>query len=196
MTANAASAVIQVVTQAASSPLQIAIVSTPASASPHWTAYLQAIGTPIVAVIAAGIAASIAYRQWKTAHAAVQTAKNKLKLDLFDKRFAVYQAASQLIVHMCDDKTHDNEAVRGLLVKFGGAEFLFDEDVDNYLTDELMKHVASSMSLQVQRIYAKHEQNTSEVEALTIGLKAEVEWFNKQLDVLRSRMRPFLLLTH
>lgn len=45
----------------------------------HWTAYVSAFGLPIVAAVAA----AIAFYQWKTA-------RNKLKLDLFEKRIAVY----------------------------------------------------------------------------------------------------------
>jgi hypothetical protein len=50
----------------------------------HWTSYGTALGAPFVALVAALIAGSIAYRQWKTA-------QNKLKMDLFDKRFEAYQ---------------------------------------------------------------------------------------------------------
>ena len=52
---------------------------------PHWTTLLSALLTPAVAVF--GI--FIAYRQWRLA-------QEKLKLDLFDKRFEVYEAAREL----------------------------------------------------------------------------------------------------
>jgi hypothetical protein len=42
--------------------------------SPHWTAYVSALGTPIIAALAAVIASLIAYRQWRTA-------QDRLKLD-------------------------------------------------------------------------------------------------------------------
>ena len=57
---------------------------------PLWVEYVKALGTPVVAIVAASIAGAIAYRQ-------LRTARNKLKLDLFDKRMAVYQNAVQLI---------------------------------------------------------------------------------------------------
>jgi hypothetical protein len=53
---------------------------------PYWTQVLSALLTPTIAVIVA----IIAYRQWKTA-------QNRLKLDLFDRRFAVYDAARNLL---------------------------------------------------------------------------------------------------
>lgn len=48
---------------------------------PHWTAYLSALLTPIVGFFGA----LIAYLQWRIA-------RNKIKLDLYEKRFAIYEA--------------------------------------------------------------------------------------------------------
>ena len=48
-------------------------------AEPHWTTYLAALLTPTVAVLGS----YIAYRQW-------HLAQNKLKLDLFDRRFSAH----------------------------------------------------------------------------------------------------------
>jgi hypothetical protein len=45
---------------------------------PHWTTYLLAMLTPLIAMIVA----FIAFRQWRTA-------QNRLKLDLFDRRLAL-----------------------------------------------------------------------------------------------------------
>ena len=53
---------------------------------PHWTQVLSALLTPTIAVLVA----IIAYRQWRTA-------QNRLKFDLFDRRFAVYDAARNLL---------------------------------------------------------------------------------------------------
>jgi len=52
---------------------------------PTCVLYVQALGPTIIALAASGIAGYIAFRQWLTA-------RNRLKLDLFDKRFAIYQA--------------------------------------------------------------------------------------------------------
>ena len=53
--------------------------------------YVQALEPPtFVAIVAAGIAGYIAFRQWRTAH-------DRLSFDLFEKRYAVYQATQGLI---------------------------------------------------------------------------------------------------
>jgi hypothetical protein len=47
---------------------------------PSCVQYIQALGPTFVAVVAAGIAGYIAWRQWRTAH-------DKLTFDLYEKRF-------------------------------------------------------------------------------------------------------------
>ena len=53
--------------------------------NPYWTQVLSALLVPTIALFAC----YIAWRQWRTA-------QNKLKLDLFEKRFAVYDTARNL----------------------------------------------------------------------------------------------------
>jgi hypothetical protein len=64
--------------------------------NPQTLEFYKAIGTVLVAVIAAAIAGGLQYRQWQTAHKQWQTAQQKLKFELFDRRFAVYKAISNL----------------------------------------------------------------------------------------------------
>lgn len=163
---------------------------------PHWTAYVQAVGTPLVAVIAAVIAATIQYRQWRTATAAADTAKNKLKLDLFERRFAVFNAAAQLITTMHEEHVHNDNDVVQMLSKLAGSEFLFDDKVNTYIVDEIFKGVQKKMSLQGKMIVASQSENQELFERLSIEHEEVQEWFDNQLEVLKQLMRPFLQLTH
>jgi hypothetical protein len=66
---------------------------------PHWTAYVSALLVPLVAIFGF----IIAYQQWRTA-------QNKLKLDLFDRRFEIYHAARKLLAAiMTSGKASDDE---------------------------------------------------------------------------------------
>lgn len=171
------------------------ILQTPPS-PPKWTEEVQAIATPVVALIAAAIASTFAYRQWKTADAAKETARNKLKLDLFDKRFAIYSAAAQLTVYMSDNKARDNDQVKLLLSKLAGAEFVFDEAIDHYLTENLMGNTAKCMSLMYAAMKAEREGDAQKAAAYAEERKEHCIWFDEQLPVLKDKMRPYLLLTH
>lgn len=53
--------------------------------------------TATAAIVAAGIAATIAYRQWRTASHQAEIALDKLKHDTFDDRHAVVAAAEEMI---------------------------------------------------------------------------------------------------
>ena len=164
---------------------------------PHWTTYLQATATPVIALIAAGIAATIQYRQWQTAKAAAETAKNKLKLDLFDKRFAVFNAVARLVTKLSNAEAHhDNDSVKALMAKTAGTEFLFDETVYEYVTDEIFKHAAILMSLQWAEAQAKARGEHQRAAELAVKRELECTWFEQQLDVLKRHTAPFLQLTH
>lgn len=174
-----------------SHPLVVQVTSLPSSPppDPHWTAYLQAIGTPVVAVIAACIAASIAFRQW-------QTAQNKLKLDLFERRYEVYVALTQLMGLMVQEKWVEQDVPRQLMAKTGGTEFLFDHHIYEYVVEVVFKHVNNRMSLQYKAEIARRADNQALFAELSKELALEREWFDNEIDELRKRMRPFLQLKH
>jgi hypothetical protein len=96
---------------------------------PEWVEYVKALGTPVAAVIAAAITATIAYRQWVTA-------RNKLKLDLFDKRMEIYRSAIDL---MSEIGYHDTilewDRVNQLGAPFRGARWLLSDEIADYLED-------------------------------------------------------------
>jgi hypothetical protein len=52
---------------------------------PLWVQYICALGPSFAAIVAASLVAYFAWRNW-------QVAKGKLKSDLFDKRFRLYEA--------------------------------------------------------------------------------------------------------
>lgn len=69
-------------------------------ADPHWTAYFSALLTPVVAVLAVIVAAS-----------QYTSARNKLRFDLFEKRFAVYQGARDFLGAIMTSGKATNEAM-------------------------------------------------------------------------------------
>jgi hypothetical protein len=93
---------------------------------PQWVLCVQALAPTVVAIVAAFIASVIALRQWRTAH-------DRLSFDIFQKRFAVYEATKTLINRAAihgqftpDDLGEFYNAIRG-------AEFLFDGETRTLL---------------------------------------------------------------
>jgi hypothetical protein len=110
---------------------------------PYGIQIVQALGPMVVALVVAAIAGLIAYRQWKTAH-------DKLRLDLFDKRFNIYRAyfrASAAALGRWPDR-HD------VLAQFtslkGQSKFLFGTEAAKFI-EEAMLEIAGLISHQDTR---------------------------------------------
>lgn len=75
--------------------------------------------------------------QTKIAAIQAETAKNKLRLDLFEKRIAIYKSASDFIAVAVTsgDVTHSDEM--DFWLGIAPAKWMFGPEIDHYLTKEL-----------------------------------------------------------
>jgi hypothetical protein len=81
--------------------------------------------TLCVSITTLSVTGYIAWQQW-------QTAKNKFRLDLFDRRFPVFQAAMKLVWIAAEKGDIPEEARREFLIATRGVEFLFDQKLQKY----------------------------------------------------------------
>ena len=149
---------------------------------PHWTTYLAALLTPTVAILGA----LIAYRQWRLA-------QNKLKLDLFDRRLSVYEAARTLVASIITSGKAKDEEVFKFMVATREAKWLLNDSVAQYLDKELY-HKA----IDLQTLAAELEGvPVGEVRTKNVRAQAEIKkWLLAQFEVLDERFSPFLQLRH
>ncbi len=149
---------------------------------PHWTTYLSALLTPTVAVLGS----LIAYRQWRLA-------QNKLKLDLFDRRFSVYEAAGNLLASIMTSGKAKDEDIFKFVVVTREAKWVLNAQVAEYLEKQLYHKAIDLQTL------------SSELEGVPVGeertknvhQQAEIKkWFLAQYDVLDAHFAPFLQLGH
>ena len=149
---------------------------------PHWTAYLSALLTPTVAVLGA----LVAYRQWRLA-------QNKLKLDLFDRRFRVYEASRSLLASIRTSGKAKDEEVFEFMVATREAKWLLNQDVAEYLEKQLY-HKA----LDLQCLASELEGvGVGEIRTKNVHAQADIKkWFGAQYDVLDQKFSPFLQLQH
>ena len=110
---------------------------------PHWTAYLTALATPIVAMVAAGIAAFFAYQQWRTA-------RNKLKLDLFERRFAVYHAAQSFLASIGQNGKATGDDMQRFAIGTAPARWLFGPDLAEFLSKEVWAKAVELQMLEAE----------------------------------------------
>ncbi|WP_250439819.1 hypothetical protein [Delftia tsuruhatensis] len=103
---------------------------------------LQAL-QPWASVIAASIAAMVAvmfgltqvYIAWRQA----KTAANKLKLDLFDRRWVVYKVATTAITSALSGSGLSPEEQHVYLSGIKGARWILDKETEKYLEETLWK---------------------------------------------------------
>lgn len=107
---------------------------------PLWLDYVKALGTPTAALVAATVTGSFAYKQWRTA-------QNKLKLDLFGKRFEVYEAGIQLIREIVSPSAGNGKRLTELTKETSGAKWLLNAQIAQHL-DELMSRAWTRLAIE------------------------------------------------
>jgi hypothetical protein len=149
---------------------------------PHWTAYLSALGTPIVALIAAGWGGYIAWRQWRTA-------QNRLRLDLFDKRFAAYAAARDV---MGCPSLRDEEIAGRFVSNAREARWILGAEVAHYLENIVAPKLFELITMNKrQDNLAGFSNGSTELMMQKVEL---MKWLIEQIDVLAAKCSPRLQL--
>lgn len=149
---------------------------------PLWVAVLSGLLTPVIAIVAS----YVAWQQWRTN-------RNKLKLDLFDRRLAVYKAARSLIGTVLAENNVTNKQLFDYLSGTAEAHFLLDEMITRYLDEELYRKACALAALRdtMQGLPEGEERSRN------ISSQGELRtWFLKQHEALNMKFAPYLRLRH
>ncbi|MFQ3193963.1 MAG: hypothetical protein ACI9N3_000775 [Colwellia sp.] len=127
--------------------------------------------------------AYIAYNQ-------LTTNRNKLKLDLYNKRFEIYTSAlkfyQELMVEGTSSETH-----KDFINKKEAAKFLFSKDTSIYtLLDEM-----HDKSFKINHFKSKSLELANNSKAFDLASKNShdaVMWFEPAIKNLRAKLEPFL----
>ncbi len=150
--------------------------------NPHWTAYLQALLTPVIAFFAVYVAAS----QWKTA-------RNKLRFDLFEKRYAVYEGAREFVGSIVTSGRVKDDMLYAYLVATKATKWVVADEIDAYLEREIYKP-----ALELQRLAAELE-GIPRGDARKRNSERQLEiklHFNEQFGQLDRWFSAYLRLAH
>lgn len=158
-----------------------------------FTTYVQPCLAPGVALIGAGTAAYIAWRfgsiQARIAEQQARTARNKLRLDLFEKRMKVYEAIAEYL-NTLPSWAMQESRLDEFLPRFAPARWLFGPEVMKWVEEEMLragldyvmarfesaretKNIAMAASLDTQQDWALEVQRVRLVEIFTPYLKLE-----------------------
>lgn len=153
-----------------------------ASAGTSWITVLTAMLTPTVAAF--GL--FIAWKQW-------DTNRKKLKLDLFEKRIAIYEAVKKAIAEIYTKGQTSPEMERNFLQGISGAKWVFPADLASYLDIEIWGTI-----VEIGRTCAEFQgAPPSEHRKLSIRQNADAK--NKlgaQFSTIDAKFAPYLTLAH
>ena len=147
---------------------------------PAWLQYLQACAVVLIPLIGIWIALQ-----------QVQIARMKLRFDLYEKRFAVFEAARKLVIEAITHGDISTSALSAYSLRIADAVFLFDDELSNYLRQ--LFHHANNLSV-LKRAIEPSPVGSSQREDLVRRAGEETVWFNNQVNELVLQFKPFLKL--
>lgn len=148
----------------------------------HWTAYFQALLAPVVGAFAL----LVGYQQW-------ETARNKLRFDLFEKRFAVYVGAKNFIGSIVTSGNVSDENVYDYLRATSTTNWVVGREVDDYL-----KRMIYEPALELQALEAELASCVAgPVRSKQVARKSEIKAnINSQFEELDRQFAAYLRLKH
>ncbi|MBI3596381.1 MAG: hypothetical protein HY203_04425 [Nitrospirae bacterium] len=139
---------------------------------------LSGLLTPLIAVLVA----YVAWQQWRTNQL-------RLKHELFDRRFALYEKMTSFIAEILTQGKVPANAETRLLRETKTAIFLFDKEIQDFV-QELYRKAADLHALE-----AMLEKLEGEDRARNVDKQGEIkDWFTSQLHGCNARFSRFLLL--
>lgn len=147
------------------------------------TTIIDVILRGFLPLVIAGLGVYIAYQQY-------QTNRQKLELDLYDRRIKIYNYAMELVL------TSSRMGYEDIKSKFGEfdyclheAYFLFDEEVSKRL-EEIWNNANTLIALlEKQKELEARQELTQEVIEEIVELR---KGFAKEIKILRSLFYPYL----
>lgn len=147
-----------------------------------------AVGT----LVNACIVTYIGFRQYKTSLATKELGEAKHRADLFDRRFAVFQATQKVLSKVFRDAACDYRDVHEFTPWTQQAYFLFDDSVYKYVL-EVRTHLIEMTS--TTRLMKDNSERENRQQIIDKNYAALV-WLTDQLDIdkngLFSTFKPFL----
>ena len=138
----------------------------------------------LLALAVAGTVAYVAWQQWKTND-------DRLRLELFDKRFTVYTTTRDFLIGAVNKDGVTDAELRAFRAATGEAAFLFDYDVSALVTEHLVALTVRHSNLRV----GLDTMPDSERDDATNRMTAIMKQMEDAYLELPRRFRPYLRIT-
>jgi hypothetical protein len=149
----------------------------PSCSLPLWVQVLQALAVPVIAAVGAWAALRQMY-----------IARVKLQHDLYDRRYAVFEAVRRFLDEAVSQRIVSRETFSSFALGTADAVFLFDDAIAAYLK-KMREHAATAQS-----IYSVMDAAGDQQAAASKAAGEHFSWVVNQIDVLEEKFRPFLTL--
>jgi hypothetical protein len=159
---------------------------------------------PVATIIAAAVAAVITFvfysRQLKiakdqaaTADAQRKIAAARLNFDLYEKRYAVFEAGRRLLQVVVQQDYIDAKDVIKFNIETADAPFLFEQDIVNYL-DKLRNKLLRFKTLRTQEKAADEGGEEEKRQRLVDLVADQHQELNTELEIIIEKFKPYLKL--
>ena len=130
----------------------------------------------------------IAIFQFNISNKQKRIAHQKLKLDLFEKRFQILQCMRDFISHVISTGGADQTEVRKLHLSVYGGEFLFDRELSDYISDFLER----SRKLSAATHVLQGQIDPGDRAKFANEMGTQLGWFVQQYNEIGAKFRPYL----
>ena len=144
-----------------------------------WISLCQLIATLVVG----GFAGWIAFQQhW--------TSRNKLRLDLFEKRLKVYQSLQDMLAEAARSGDLSNESFLECKRKTLDADFLFGPDVVSYIKSVFER--GAKLHVIETQLRAEHIHDQEQWSKIVAARESEFRWLVQQMTEMKAVFSPYL----
>lgn len=145
-----------------------------------WLQLSKGFLTPMIGVITV----YIAWQQWKTN-------SDKVKLDKFDRRFAIYDAARELIRTVRQHSAATEQEIFEYRTKTRDAGFSLNDKLNEYLEEFADK----AWEIHLLESDLKNEDNSGKISEFVDKQRKLKDWIGNQSTPLRQKFTPYLKLS-
>jgi hypothetical protein len=136
---------------------------------------------PIVTLLSLTVVI-IAALQWRVAD-------NKLRLDLFDRRYKVYDATRNFVAVIIREATFTDSQLIDFNIGTSDAKFLFGPDVDAYLA-EIRKRAVHMRT--TRQLLERPQASDDELSRHTRAEYDDLLWLCEQITAMTKTFAPYL----
>ena len=121
----------------------------------------------------------------------MRIARIKLQHDLYDRRYAVFQAVRRFLNETSSNLLVSPDILHAFVIGTADAEFLFPDELATYLGDmSLRARKAQSIYMAMQ----SYPEGSPERKEPTLAANEQARWLVEQIDGLTTRFRDVLKL--